>query len=97
MATDMKSARCGYCRKMTLHVRHRTSETMGCLLSILTCGLYIPIWLIMSLVDTSTPYRCNVCGKELPRRVSNGLSIFFGLIIVMIVVVATILFLMFAL
>jgi hypothetical protein len=64
MATDQKQLFCRYCKRNTLHVRTRVSEMWGCFLTIITCGLWIPIWLLMSLFGTFSAYRCQVCGKK---------------------------------
>ena len=44
--------------------RQRTSEMWGCLLTILTVGLWIPIWILMSIFGTASGYRCQMCGKK---------------------------------
>lgn len=64
MAVDQKQKFCKDCGKKTLHARNRTSELGGCLLTIFTAGLWIPIWLIMSLCDTSKGFRCQACGRK---------------------------------
>jgi len=63
MAVDQKSRYCKQCQQSTLHERHRVSEMWGCLLTIFTLGLWIPIWLIMSLCGSLSSYRCQICGK----------------------------------
>jgi ribosomal protein L37AE/L43A len=64
MAVDQKSYFCKLCGKKTLHARHRVSEMWGCLLTILTLGLWIPIWLVMSLFGGLGAYRCQTCGRK---------------------------------
>jgi len=64
MAVDQKQRYCRECQRNTLHVRHRTSEMWGCLLTILTAGLWIPIWLLMSLFGALGAYRCQTCGRR---------------------------------
>lgn len=64
MAIDQKQKFCRRCRKMTLHQRHRTSELAGCFLTLITGGFFLPIWIIMSMIDTGKGYRCNQCGER---------------------------------
>lgn len=64
MAVDQKSRYCKSCRKNTLHIRHRVSEMWGCLLTLITVGLWIPIWFVMSLFGTFGSYRCQTCGRK---------------------------------
>ena len=64
MATDQRQRWCPTCHRHTLHVRHRTSEGWGCLLTVLTMGLWLPVWLLMSLCSTFTGYRCQTCGRR---------------------------------
>ena len=64
MATDQKSKYCRNCKQKTLHARQRVSEMWGCLLTIFTLGLWIPIWILMSIFGSFSSYRCQVCGKK---------------------------------
>lgn len=58
------SRHCKICERQTLHVKH---STVGCgwglLLSLLTVGLFIPIWFALGIRDAFTPFRCQQCGK----------------------------------
>jgi hypothetical protein len=64
MAVDQKQKYCKDCKRNTLHVRQRTTEMWGCLLTLLTAGLWIPIWILISLFGTMSGYRCQVCGRK---------------------------------
>ena len=64
MAVDQKSRYCKSCGTNTLHVRHRVSEMWGCLLTIFTAGLWIPVWIVMSLFGGLSSYRCQTCGRK---------------------------------
>ncbi len=55
---------CKVCNKQTLHEKQQLSNGMGCLLTILTAGLFLPFWLFYStLVLPFRPFRCQQCGK----------------------------------
>lgn len=55
---------CKLCGRKTLHARPTFSDGMGCLLSVLTLGLFIPVWLVIKLVEALTAkWRCQNCGQ----------------------------------
>jgi hypothetical protein len=64
MAVDQKQKFCPDCERKTLHQRQRLSEAVGCFLTLLTAGLFLPIWILMSLVGTAQGYYCQVCGRR---------------------------------
>ena len=64
MAIDQDSRWCEDCQRNTLHHRHRTSEMWGLALTILTAGLYFPIWILTSIAGATAGYRCQVCGRK---------------------------------
>ena len=53
---------CPTCGRPTLHGREMFGDGWGCLLTLLTGGLFLPLWLILIVVQTCTPYRCQTCG-----------------------------------
>jgi hypothetical protein len=55
---------CKTCQKRTLHQKNQFSGGMGCLLTILTVGLFLPIWLLADVLDILSPYRCQTCGQK---------------------------------
>lgn len=64
MGETRRSIHCGYCDRRTLHEKEQLSNGMGCLLTILSCGWFIPLWLFYSvLVLPFRPYRCTQCGS----------------------------------
>jgi hypothetical protein len=63
MSVDQTQRHCKTCDKPTLHQRSTFSFGWGCLLTILTSGLFIPIWILISMFGLFKPWRCQVCGK----------------------------------
>jgi hypothetical protein len=64
MATVQKQRFCANCKKQTLHARHHFGDGMGCLLSILTLGLFVPIWFCIEMFHRFCyGYRCQQCGE----------------------------------
>ena len=49
---------------------HSLFEDLHLLLSVVTAGAWIPVWLLMS-VGTSDP-RCTVCGRKAKYRIFRG-------------------------
>jgi len=58
------SRHCKDCGVRTLHVKEQLSNGMGCLLTVVTLGLFIPFWIVYGLfILPFRPYRCQVCGR----------------------------------
>jgi len=54
---------CRYCERKTLHERATLNSTLGCLLSVLTLGLFIPVWILIGLFEALTvSWKCQTCG-----------------------------------
>jgi hypothetical protein len=62
MAVMQAQRRCGTCGRKTLHARSYTGAGTGCLLSVVTLGLFLPVWLVMATVEMFRPWRCQQCG-----------------------------------
>lgn len=54
---------CKVCGKKTLHERDHFSRGMGCLLTILTGGLFLIVWVLILLNEAFKPWVCQTCGK----------------------------------
>ena len=73
---------CSTCQEHTLHERHLFSAGWGCLLTVLTAGIFLPIWLLISLFETfASPPRCQKCGEGHPSAI-QGIAIAFLLVVV---------------
>jgi DNA-directed RNA polymerase subunit RPC12/RpoP len=58
------SRHCKQCGHKTLHVKQSMSTGIGLLLTILTAGLFLLLWIpYMMLVLPFRPYRCQTCGS----------------------------------
>jgi hypothetical protein len=62
MATNHLMHHCRHCQKKTPHLEPATSHVLHLLLSILTLGLWVPVW-ILSAIANSSQKTCGVCGK----------------------------------
>lgn len=54
---------CKTCGKYTLHVRRDLGLGWGCLLTLLTGGLFLPLWLLFAVCSTLRPMRCQAGGR----------------------------------
>ena len=66
MSNEIKRRRfCKCCGEYRLAVRERgISDGMGCLLTLLTCGLFLPLWFLMIIIDSLGSCRCPICGAK---------------------------------
>ncbi len=53
---------CNQCGKPTLHIGPGTSHLLHFILAILTAGLWVPVWIIITWNNT-TKLACSQCGK----------------------------------
>ena len=49
-----------------MFARERMSEGWGCALTILTAGLWIPVWIVVAFAQRNKPFRCRSCGWAAP-------------------------------
>lgn len=54
---------CKTCGQTRLFEKERQNNVLHLLLSIVTCGLWLPVWLLVAVCVAFSPYRCPVCGK----------------------------------
>lgn len=59
----MSSKYCSVCRRYTIH--ENLFAGMGCLLTVMSCGLFIPFWILVQL--TEKIYQCQYCGTKRRR------------------------------
>jgi hypothetical protein len=54
---------CRTCNRRTLHARPVNSGGVGCLLTLLTFGLWLIPWLLLDVLGAARPWRCQHCGS----------------------------------
>lgn len=63
MSTVQVSRHCKECGRKTLHAKHKLGTGMAVLLTLLTGGLFLLVWLpYCFFVLPLRPYRCQSCG-----------------------------------
>lgn len=55
---------CRICQRPTLHEQPSMSTGWGCLLTILTSGLFLLVWIPMAIWDSMKKWRCQTCGAK---------------------------------
>lgn len=55
-----KGLYCRECRRKTIHVTYL--PLMGCVLTVLSLGLFLPVWLV--LLGVSRHWTCSRCGTS---------------------------------
>jgi hypothetical protein len=57
---------CKACNRQTLHVCQETNcnHILHLLLSIVTCGLWLPIWLLAAISSSKSTPICTACGSK---------------------------------
>lgn len=63
MACAQSSRRCKSCNRHTLHTKATFSNLLGIGLSVITMGLFIPVWLLIGVAEAFRPWRCQACGS----------------------------------
>ena len=62
MSTSMTMKQCRRCGKATMHVQPGTSHVLHLLLSLLTLGLWLPVWFLLA-ANSGTAAQCTQCGR----------------------------------
>ena len=69
MAIEKRQKFCGYCQRKVLAERDKgIGDGWGCLLTIITGGLFLPLWLLLVMINAFGEYKCPVCGSACGRR-----------------------------
>lgn len=70
MATKY-TAYCKNCCRETFHERPSTSHILHLLLSLVTMGFWVPVWILMALNNNSQGM-CTICGRKVGLFGSGG-------------------------
>jgi hypothetical protein len=80
---------CRVCRRRTLHARTVNSGGIGCLLTLLTFGLWLIPWLLLDLLGAARPWRCQHCGSTgaSPGRTLLGVAVILAAILLALTII----------
>ncbi|KKN27502.1 hypothetical protein LCGC14_0863860 [marine sediment metagenome] len=63
MSVVQIQAACKYCGGPMLFTKQGTGHILHLLLSVVTVGLWLPVWLGCGVMNAFRPFRCVGCGK----------------------------------
>jgi len=58
---------CPRCNKRVVAHQPKINHTLHLVLTVLTCGLWLAVWLYFAMSDSET-WRCSECGRGIKRR-----------------------------
>ena len=61
MPSEQAVVYCENCKKVTLHIKQRINHILHLILTIITFGTWIFIWICIALFTSGTP-QCSKCG-----------------------------------
>lgn len=79
---------CSRCRRNVLAERRSPNHVLHAILTLLFCGLWLPIWILAAL---NQPYHCPRCGrvaKTLLDKILLGILVAFLILLLPIAVVS---------
>lgn len=79
MAIQEKSGYCKSCQKNVLMRRQGTNHILHLLLSIVTCGFWVIIWILTSIKVGG--WKCPNCGGNATKKGSSAFGVIFMLIV----------------
>lgn len=47
-----------------MHLRDSFSGGIGCLLTVITAGLFLPVWILILILEAFKPWLCQNCGHK---------------------------------
>ena len=68
MADRMQTGLCPTCREQRLLRQPRPNHVLHLILSVLTAGLWLIVWLILVARSSGASARCTVCGTPLRKQ-----------------------------
>lgn len=65
MSVVQIQARCVTCNGLRLFSKSGPNHVLHLLLSLVTMGLWLPVWIVILFCGHSRPYRCMRCGDAI--------------------------------
>lgn len=63
MPTINVMTNCSKCQKKTLHIEQKMNHILHLLLSVVTAGVWIIVWIILAILHSNKP-QCTMCGHN---------------------------------
>lgn len=67
MSTLQIRGQCETCGGPKLFTKQGPSHILHLILSVITIGIWLPIWLLCVILNAFKPFRCEACGKAKVR------------------------------
>jgi predicted RNA-binding Zn-ribbon protein involved in translation (DUF1610 family) len=71
MGSQQRQTFCPSCDRLVLGIRQKPSHVLHLLLSVITMGLWLIPWFLISVFSSGSKYKCPNCGSDtltyLPR------------------------------
>ena len=64
MGEHRTSAYCEQCEEQRLCIKQSPNHILHLLWTILMLGLWLVVWIIITVRSQDNPFRCSVCGKK---------------------------------
>lgn len=64
MAVKQSSSYCHTCQRQSLFQKPGINHLLHLILSVLTLGLWLFVWLILAMINAGKPERCVTCGMS---------------------------------
>lgn len=72
MALQQRRTFCPHCDCTVLGVREKPNHLLHLLLSIVTGGLWLIVWLLVSISSGGSRYKCPTCGSNTTTTISKA-------------------------
>lgn len=66
MSVQQTSAFCPVCERQSRFQKERINHLLHLVLSVLTLGLWLIVWVAVGIANSSKPSRCVTCGEPKP-------------------------------
>jgi hypothetical protein len=88
MAQKTEMRACDNCEKMTLYISNPPNNLVHGLVSIFLAGMWIPIWLILLMVQKDP--QCSSCGRSADAPTSKKFAkiVIYGFIALIIMIIS---------
>jgi len=55
---------CKTCGQKRLFEKEKQNNLLHLILSLVTVGIWLPVWILIAVLGAFKPYRCTVCGES---------------------------------
>ncbi len=63
MSTITTRRHCKTCDQKRLFEKEKQNNVLHLILSVITIGMWLPVWILIAVLGAFKPFRCTVCGE----------------------------------